>query len=55
MGAYIALKVLTDDGRKASKEQPEKIKEHNKALASCGVKIKAQYITLGQYDFITIM
>ena len=55
MGMYIALTVLTDEGRKAIKEQPEKVKEHNKALASCGVKVKAQYITLGQYDFVTIM
>ncbi|MDG7041721.1 MAG: GYD domain-containing protein [Nitrososphaerota archaeon] len=54
MPIYIALTVLSEEGRKAIKERPEQIKEHNKRLQAMGVKPLAQYATLGQYDFVNI-
>lgn len=54
MSVYIALTVLSEAGRKALKEKPEQIKEHNVRLQALGVKTLAQYATLGQYDFVNI-
>jgi uncharacterized protein with GYD domain len=46
---------LTDEGRKTVKTNPQRIKEVNKEVESMGVKVIAQYVTLGQYDFINIV
>ena len=54
MPVYIALTVLNEAGRKAMKEDPARIKAHNKQLARFGVKVLAQYATLGQYDFVNV-
>jgi uncharacterized protein with GYD domain len=49
------LSTLTDEGSKTIKHNPERIKEVNAELAALGVKIVAQYATLGQYDFVNIV
>ena len=54
MPVYIALITLSEDGRKAIKDDPAKIKANNRELEAMGVKVLAQYATLGQYDFINI-
>lgn len=54
MPVYIALITLSDEGRKAIKEDPAKIKANNRELEAMGVKVLAQYATLGQYDFVNI-
>jgi uncharacterized protein with GYD domain len=46
---------LTDEGRKTVKSNPQRIKEVNKEVESMGVKIVAQYVMLGQYDFINVL
>jgi len=46
---------LTDEGRKTVKSNPLRIIEVNKEVEAMGVKILAQYVTLGQYDFINIL
>lgn len=46
---------LTDEGRKTVKSNPQRIKEVNKEVEAMGVTIIAQYVTLGQYDFINIL
>jgi uncharacterized protein with GYD domain len=46
---------LTDEGRKTVKTNPQRIKEVNKEVEAMGVKIVAQYVTLGQYDFINVL
>ncbi len=55
MSLYIMMSVLTDEGRKTVKANPNRIKEVNKEVERMGVKILAQYVTLGQYDFINIL
>jgi uncharacterized protein with GYD domain len=55
MPLYIMMTNLTDEGRKTVKSNPTRIKEVNKEVEAMGVKILAQYVTLGQYDFINIL
>ncbi len=55
MSLYIMMSTLTDEGRKTVKANPHRIKEVNKEVEHMGVKIVAQYVTLGQYDFINVL
>jgi uncharacterized protein with GYD domain len=55
MAIYIMMSTLTDEGRKTVKTNPLRIKEVNKEVEAMGVKILAQYVTLGQYDFINVL
>ena len=55
MALYIMMSNLTDEGRKTVKANPQRIKEVNKEVEAMGVKILAQYVVLGQYDFINIL
>ena len=55
MPIYIMMTNLTDEGRKTVKTNPQRIKEVNKEVEGMGVKILAQYVVLGQYDFINIL
>jgi len=54
MATYIVLTTLNGEGRKGLKEDPSKIKEHNHLIEALGIKIRAQYATLGQFDFVNI-
>jgi uncharacterized protein with GYD domain len=49
------LTTLTDAGRKAIQEEPERLKEINAETEFMGAKIIAQYALLGQYDFVNIL
>ncbi len=55
MSVNLLLTTLTDAGRKAIQEDPEKLREINKEVEYMGVKILAQYALLGQYDFVNIV
>ena len=55
MPLYIMMTNLTDEGRKTVKTNPQRIKEVNKEVEAMGVKILAQYVTLGQHDFINVL
>jgi uncharacterized protein with GYD domain len=55
MPIYVMMTNLTDEGRKTVKTNPQRIKEVNKEVEAMGVKIVAQYVVLGQYDFINIL
>lgn len=55
MSIFIMMTTLTDEGRKTIKANPQRIKEVNKEVEGMGVKILAQYATLGQYDFLNIL
>ena len=46
---------LTDEGRKAIKMKPGRIKEVNKEVEKMGVNILSQYALLGAYDFLNIL
>lgn len=55
MSVYLMLTTLTDTGRKAIQEDPERLREINKEVEYMGVKILDQYALLGQYDFVNIL
>ncbi len=55
MAVYVMLTTLTEEGRKTVKTNPERIREVNKEIEAMGVKMLAQYVVLGQYDFVNIL
>ncbi len=55
MATYVMLTTLTEQGRKAIKENPQRIKEVNKEVEAMGVKLLAQYALLGPSDFLTVL
>ena len=55
MATYILLSTLTDEGAETLKSSPGRIKQVNQELESLGVKVIAQYATLGPYDFVNIV
>ena len=55
MPIYILLSTLTDEGAATLKYKPERIKEVNEELKALGAEVKAQYATLGPYDFVNIV
>jgi uncharacterized protein with GYD domain len=55
MPLYIMMSNLTEEGRKTVKSNPYRIKEVNKEVEAYGIKVIAQYVVLGQYDFINVL
>ncbi|MCC7206455.1 MAG: GYD domain-containing protein [Anaerolineae bacterium] len=55
MPVYILLSTLTDEGAGTIKKNPGRIKEVNAELGNLGVKVLAQYATLGPYDFVNVI
>jgi uncharacterized protein with GYD domain len=55
MPIYVMLTTLTDAGRKAIQEDPDRLREINKETEFMGAKIIDQYALLGQYDFVNIL
>ena len=47
MGVYLMLSTLTEKGRAAVRDNPEKIKEVNAEVDRMGVKILSQYALFG--------
>jgi uncharacterized protein with GYD domain len=46
---------LTADGVRTLKNNPGRVAEVNKEVEQIGAKVIAQYATLGQFDFVTIV
>jgi uncharacterized protein with GYD domain len=46
---------LTADGVRTLKNNPGRVAEVNKEVEQLGAKVVAQYATLGQYDFVTVV
>jgi len=55
MPTYVMLTNLTPDGIRTLKNNPGRVAEVNHEVEQIGAKVVAQYATLGQYDFITIV
>jgi len=55
MPTYVMLTNLTADGVRTLKNNPGRVSEVNGEVEQLGAKVIAQYATLGQYDFITIV
>lgn len=55
MPTYVMLTNLTPEGVQTLKSNPNRVSEVNKEVEQLGVKVKDQWATLGQYDFITVV
>src|ERR1044071_163355 len=55
MPTYIMLSTLTPDGVQTIKNNPARIREVNKEVEQLGATVKAQWATLGHFDFVNIV
>jgi len=56
MPLFVMLTNLTDAGMETLRKNPERIKEVNEEVTQkFGVKILAQYVVMGEFDFVNIM
>ena len=54
MPTYITLCNFTQKGIENIKESPARLERVKKAIAAAGGEFKAFYLTVGQYDIVTI-
>ena len=55
MPTYVMLTNLSAEGVRTLKNNPSRVAEVNKEVEQIGAKVIAQYATLGQYDFVTVI
>ncbi len=55
MPTYVMLTNLTAEGIRTLKNNPGRVSEVNVEVEQIGAKVVAQYATLGQYDFVTVI
>jgi uncharacterized protein with GYD domain len=52
---YIMLSILTPEGVQTIKNNPKRIREVNREVEQLGATVKAQWATLGQFDFVNVV
>jgi uncharacterized protein with GYD domain len=55
MPTFIMLSTLTPEGVGRIRNNPTRIREVNQELEQLGATVKAQWATLGQYDFVNVV
>ncbi len=55
MPIFIMLTTLTPEGVQTVKNNPNRIKEVSKEIEQLGATVKAQWATLGQFDFVNVV
>jgi uncharacterized protein with GYD domain len=55
MPTYVMLTRLTPDGVQTIKNNPSRIREVNREVEQLGATVKAQWATLGQWDFVNVI
>jgi uncharacterized protein with GYD domain len=55
MPTYIMLSTLTPEGVQTVKNNPQRIREVNKEVEQLGATVRAQWATLGEFDFINVV
>jgi uncharacterized protein with GYD domain len=55
MPTYIMLANLTPEGVQTIKNNPQRIREVNEEVQQLGATVKAQWATLGRFDFVNIV
>jgi uncharacterized protein with GYD domain len=55
MPTYVMLSTLTPEGVQTVKNNPQRIREVNKEVEQLGASVKAQWATLGRFDFISVV
>jgi uncharacterized protein with GYD domain len=52
---YIMLSTLTPEGVQTIKNNPARIREVNREVEQLGATVKAQWATLGHFDFVNVV
>jgi uncharacterized protein with GYD domain len=52
---YIMLSTLTPEGVQTVKNNPQRIREVNREVEQLGAEVKAQWATLGAFDFVNVI
>jgi uncharacterized protein with GYD domain len=55
MPTYVMLTRLTPEGVQTIKNNPSRIHEVNREIEQLGASVKAQWATLGQWDFVNVI
>jgi uncharacterized protein with GYD domain len=55
MPTYIMLSTLTPEGVQTVKNNPQRIREVNREVEQLGATVRAQWATLGEFDFINVI
>ena len=55
MPTFVLLSTLTPEGVQTIKNNPTRIREVNKEVEQLGATVKAQWATLGRFDFVNII
>ena len=55
MPTYIMLAKLSSDGVQTVKNNPQRIKEVAEEVEQIGASVKAQWATIGRYDFVSVV
>ena len=55
MPTFIMLTTLTAEGVQTIKNNPSRIQEVNREVEQLGATVKAQWATLGQFDFVNVV
>lgn len=55
MPTYIMLATLSSDGVATVKNNPSRIKEVSTEVEQLGATVKAQWATIGRYDFVSVV
>ena len=55
MPTYIMLSTLTPEGVQTVKNNPNRIREVSKEIEQLGASVKAQWATLGRFDFVNVV
>jgi uncharacterized protein with GYD domain len=52
---FVMLTTLSTEGVQTVKNNPSRIREVNKEIESLGASVKAQWATLGRFDFVNVV
>jgi len=52
---YVMLSTLSPEGVQTIKNNPNRIREVNREVEQLGATVKAQWATLGQFDFVNVI
>jgi uncharacterized protein with GYD domain len=55
MPNYVVLYKMTDQGAKDIQTLPERVRQARTAAEQNGIKVNGWYLTMGQYDVVTIV
>jgi 1-acyl-sn-glycerol-3-phosphate acyltransferase len=55
MAEYVVFTSLTPEGRKRLRTDPDRVREVGRQVERLGARIKTQYATLGQHDFMSVI